>query len=345
MKVAVVGCGHVSEKHIHSLRRLSGVEIVGVCDRDKATADSCARRHGIKGVYEQLSTLLAHRHPDVVHVLTPPQMHSELAIQAMDAGCHVLVEKPMASTLQEADEMVRVSRDSGVWLCVCHNFLFEPCVLRVRKLVSEGALGRVLSVEIFWRTLHESVSGRHGSTPWIADLPGGIFHEVAPHPVYLQLEFLRNPRVFSAMSKRTQSGETADDELRIQFDAESAVGCVSISIHTHPHQAFMRIYGTRMTLHVDFTTNTLVRLRKQGVGRMAKLVGNLDQSLQLSAGTIANSARVFAGRMSYGHETLIRRFYDGLNASGVPPVTAEAGRAAVATLEAIWAALADRGRA
>jgi predicted dehydrogenase len=78
--VGVVGCGHVARKHFAALRRLGNVRIIGA------------------GAYGDLDAMLEERRPDVVHILTPPQSHCELGLAAMRAGCHVLVEKPLAIT-------------------------------------------------------------------------------------------------------------------------------------------------------------------------------------------------------------------------------------------------------
>ena len=129
MTVGVVGCGHIARKHFAALRRLGDVRIIGVCDRDRGARDASARAAGA-GAYGDLGAMLEGRRPDVVHILTPPQSHCELGLAAMRAGCHVLVEKPLAMTSGEADEMMRLARAAGVQLGVCHNFLFEPGVMR-----------------------------------------------------------------------------------------------------------------------------------------------------------------------------------------------------------------------
>ena len=95
--VGVVGCGHIARKHFAALRRLAEIRVIGVCDRDDVARAAAARISGA-GAYADLSAMLQDRRPDVLHILTPPQSHSELALTAMRAGCHVLVEKPLAMT-------------------------------------------------------------------------------------------------------------------------------------------------------------------------------------------------------------------------------------------------------
>ena len=336
MKAGIVGCGHISGKHLAALRKLPGVEVAGVCDRDPALARRAALEAGGSQAYGDPGQLLTEAKPNVVHILTPPQSHRELAIAAMQAGCHVLVEKPMALTAEHAEQMAEVARREGVSLCVCHNFLFEPCVLRARELVASGAVGDVVSVDIYWRILRERVR----ASKWIHELPGGVFQEVAPHAFYLQLEFLDAPRVHSVLAKTVGSElGGSPDELRVQLEGASGLGSVAISVHSEPHLAFMRIHGIRQSLWVDFTTNTVVTLKKTGVGRLSKLRMNFDHGAQLWLQTTTNALKILSGRMAFGHATLIRQFYDSLRSGGAPPVTAENGRAVVALLDQTWSAL------
>jgi predicted dehydrogenase len=342
--VGIVGCGHVSLKHIDALRRIRTVEIVGTCDRDAVRGREAAVRAGTERVYPELDRMLRDAAPDVVHVVTPPRTHRDLSIQAMNAGCHVLVEKPMAVDSREAEEMIAAARAGAVKVSVCHNFLFERSMLRARRLVSEGAVGEIVSIDAFWRIKRGGPDDRYAAGGWIHELPGGVFHEVAPHPLYLVTELLEEPRIVSTLVKSAGAPDEAPTELRVQLEGKSALGSVAVSVRSEPHQAFVRIHGTRASLQVDLASHVVIRARGKGSGRIAKLVTNLDQSGQLLAGTFANAARVAAGRMTFGHENLIRRFYDSLESGDEPPVTAEQGRAIVALLDEIRPAL-DRANA
>lgn len=103
MRVAIVGCGQISRAHINALQETDGLEIKAVCDLDVWRARDIANLAGSANAYGDLATLLREERPDAVHVLTPPETHADLATQAMEASCHVLVEKPMALSLQQAD--------------------------------------------------------------------------------------------------------------------------------------------------------------------------------------------------------------------------------------------------
>ena len=342
MKVGIIGCGAISRKHLSHIGGITGVEVVGVSDTDEESARNIARRFGIGHVYQKASEMLEDRRPEVVHILTPPQSHKELSIQAMQAGCHVLVEKPMALNVGEADEMIAASRRHRVKLAICHNFLFDPAVLAARDLVASGEVGQVVSVEVFWR-IYRAGGDRdfYRIRRWLYALPGGIFHEPAPHPVYLLLEFLRTVRVVSAISKRIGSDLPAPtDELRVLFDGEPGLGAMAVSVTTNPYQVFLNIFGTKMTLHVDLLTNTVLKLKSSGTGGLLQAVLlDPDQGLRLLAESVTISVQAPGHQRILGHGVLIRKFYESIREGTDPPVTAEAGRAVVEVLSQIWAML------
>src|SRR5262245_28277633 len=125
MKVGIIGCGQIATIHIPYILAQPDARIVGLADASEGRARELAARFHISSVHSTLGDLLEAEHPDVVHILTPPQTHAGLAIEAMEAGCHVLVEKPMAASLKEAEAMEAVAQRHGVKLCVDHNHLFD----------------------------------------------------------------------------------------------------------------------------------------------------------------------------------------------------------------------------
>src|SRR5205807_6964971 len=104
-RVALVGAGYVSSYHLRALRTLPNVEVVGIADPDQTHARQMAAAFGVPRIFQSLEEL-AETSPDVIHILTPPASHCDLTLQALDMGCHVLVEKPMAITAEECARMM-----------------------------------------------------------------------------------------------------------------------------------------------------------------------------------------------------------------------------------------------
>jgi predicted dehydrogenase len=108
--------------------------VVGVCDLDAERAEELARRHGNLPVHVDLNDLLREQRPDVVHVLTPPQSHRDLTLQILEAGAHVLVEKPMALSKSDACETAEAAHARELRIGVSHNYLCVPAYQQGRSL-------------------------------------------------------------------------------------------------------------------------------------------------------------------------------------------------------------------
>lgn len=338
MRVAILGCGHISEQHVRTLRKICPVELVGVCDLDRNHASALAERHRIAGIYTDIGDLLAGCSPEVVHILTPPQTHRPLVLRVLESGCNVLVEKPFAETTQDAVEIAQAARQHPGSVSVCHNFLYLPAMQKTLAMIEAGTLGRIVSAEAYWRVSSLETDSRPDAHGWIDTLPGGIFHEVGPHVVYLLRAILGDLEVIAA----SYAGESAArHELRVQFRSAERLAALTISGTEMPIQKYLRIFGTRMSLHVDLGTNVLVRLRSWGKNIPARALLNFDHAAQLSAATTSNIVRALLGRVPHSHPRFIQAYYRALQSGKPPPVSCEDGVAVTQILEQIWAA-ADR---
>ncbi len=346
IRVGIVGCGNVARSHLQALERVPGVEVVGACDAVAERLERTRSQFRIEGAYGDAADMLGRERLDVVHVLTPPATHKSLSIQALEAGCHVLVEKPMALDVGEADELLEASRRSGRTLGVCHNYLFSPALLSARDLASSGRLGRVVAVEIFWR-VWRGKKDRYATTPWLRQLPGGLFHESAPHVVYLQQEFLGPLRVVAAVVADTHPSSSPSGELRAVFEGASGIGTVHISFSASPYQFGLRIYGTKMTAYVDIANHILVKAPGDGAGHGSALRTSPHTAAQLLLGAARARLAVVGRPRHRAHANFIARFYESLHAGAPPPVSGEDGRSVVALLDDLWRAIPDasRGRA
>jgi predicted dehydrogenase len=344
MKVGIIGCGHIATTHIPYVLAQPDAKIVGLADASAGRAKELATRFGIADVYPSLRGLLDARQPDVVHILTPPQTHAALAMEAMEAGCHVLVEKPMAVNLAEAETMEAVARRCGVKLCVDHNHLFDPAFVRAKALVEQGAIGQPVWVESFEGFdvgAPDNPYAKPGSADhWAHQLPGGIFQNLAPHPAYLLLAFLGSPTSLQAVAQKTGRVPTAfADELRVLVRAEEGLGCFMVSLSIQPFMKYVHIYGTEATIYVNLTTNGLTLLKNRRLPRaLARGMRGLEEGVQLLSGTVANAVRVATGRLRPypGLGVLIKEFYHSIAEDRPPPVDSVAGREVVRILDLVW---------
>ena len=194
MRVCIIGCGNIAALHCPIILKQADTEIVGVADRDLTRAKDLSEKFNVKKFYQDAEDMIDTLSPDVIHILTPPQYHAEAAITAMEHGCHVFVEKPMALRMDDAEKMVAVSRHNNVCLCVGHNLVFEDIIQNVKKMVSGGDIGEIVSVESNFvydvrrnqAIIEEGAEYCH----WSYQMNGGPLEDFMPHPVSLVMEFL-----------------------------------------------------------------------------------------------------------------------------------------------------------
>lgn len=340
MRVAIVGCGQISRAHVNALRQMEDVQIVAVCDQDKHRAQDLATLAGNTAVYTDLAALLEQAKPDVAHILTPPSSHAKLAIQAMDAGVHALVEKPMTVSVEEADRMIEAARRNNVKLGTNHNYLFKPSVVKARELVDSGAIGDVVYVNSYYGLAGEGGSFGGGSgAHWAWRLPGGVFTNFLPHLIYLQMAFLKNIEGVAGVTLRGKTGEPSS-EMTVLLNGAEASGVMEVTTRSKPYAKFVQIYGTKGMIEADLVREVCTIHREQRLPRMlSKALYSLEESIQLTRGTIANTAKVVTGKMKNMPElpAIFAEFYASIRENRDTIVSGENGRRMMRIMEQAWA--------
>ncbi len=146
LNMGVIGCGGISRAHLPAQRELENVRTVAVCDIDESAARAAAEEYQVAHVYTDWRALLEDDAVEAVAVLLPHHLHRDAAVAAAEAGKHVLCEKPMAVSLQEADEMIAAAEQAGVVLMIAQILRFRPANMRARELIREGAIGEVRNI-------------------------------------------------------------------------------------------------------------------------------------------------------------------------------------------------------
>src|SRR5215469_13561240 len=197
VRATVIGAGLIAgKKHIPAFLKLRrNTELVAICDLDIKAAKQMADRFGIPGAYGDIGEMLSREKPDLVDICTPPQTHARIAIEAMRRGCNVLIEKPMAITIADCDQIVQASKECGLKVCVGHSDLFYEPFIQARRAVGDGVIGHVRGMRIFLSTPTSYMTSRPDH--WAHKLPGGVIGETGPHVVYMTLAFIPNIRKVS----------------------------------------------------------------------------------------------------------------------------------------------------
>lgn len=197
LRAAVVGCGDIATQHLAAIRALADpgpagrgiVHLGAVVDPDRRRREEAAAAHGVPG-YETLGELIAAGRADVVHLCTPHSEHARLAEQALEAGVHVLTEKPVAHTLGDAERLIetadRVWSERGTQLGVCFQNRYNAPVVAMRELLDGGSLGAVLGAQatVMWHRPAEYYAARPWRGTWEGS-GGGLLMNQAIHTLDL----------------------------------------------------------------------------------------------------------------------------------------------------------------
>jgi predicted dehydrogenase len=321
-----------------SMRKIDGIVVAAICDKNEALARRVAKISRVKGFYADLTEMLEKEEIDVVDICSPPPTHAALATQAMAAGCHVLTEKPMALTTEEVDEMIEAARANQVQLCVVHNQLFMPVVMKARAMVSDGVVGDVVGVSITDSMARDAdllLNNEH----WRHKLPGGIFGEMLPHPLYLAQAFLGELEPVAVHSRKLGSRDwIAADELRVILGGKRGLATITESVNWPEDFMVLDIFGTEMSLHVDIWGGSMTSYAVASVGKLfSRSWQNLRLGSQRLGGTATTAFNMLSGRFRDGHRALIEQFFESVRTGIGMPVTVEEAREVVRLYQAVVA--------
>jgi predicted dehydrogenase len=148
IRVAIVGCGRISDLHQMGYRDNPDARIVAVCDTNASHAKKKAKEWGVEKVYTDYTQVLQDKDVDVVELLTPHHLHCPMTVQACQAGKHVSVQKPMALSAAEADQMISAANKAGVTLRVYETFVYYAPAMRAKQMIEAGEIGDVRAVRM-----------------------------------------------------------------------------------------------------------------------------------------------------------------------------------------------------
>jgi predicted dehydrogenase len=328
LKIGVIGGGHiVVHRHLPIFRKLVNVEVSAICDKQESTAKEVAAQFGVANTYCDLADMLKMEKLDVVDICTPPQTHFNLATQAMENGCNILAEKPLAMNVAEVDEMYRIAQKNNVRLCVVHQNLFNPAVQRAKRLLENGELGDVLSVDVgtfVRRDNYMCLNDKH----WCHTLPGGIFFEILPHPVYLIQLFSKKPEPLCVLAKKLNEFTWMKaDELKVLMKAEKGVGSIVASCNSPFHGDSLNILGTKLGLQVDLWGRSLIKYKARTQDQISVGKSNLylaSQLFGLLATNVTNSSKAVLGGVKVSaHYNFISAFVTSILEESRLPVSQE----------------------
>lgn len=335
LRAGMIGAGNMCEVHVAAVRALPDVEVVGVVDIDPDRAAAFAAKHQVTA-YPSLDALVA-AGANVIHVLTPPASHGKLARAALEAGCHVVVEKPVTEDATEARELVALAKAKGKTITVDHSLLFDPQVARALAAVRAGTLGQVVSVDILRGSEYPPYEG--GPLPPHYRDAGYPFRDIGVHCLYLIRELL-GPIEDVEATWRSLGGDPnlAFDEWRAVVRCQRGLGEFQLSWNVKPMQSQLIIHGTKGVLRVDLFAMFQAKRAALPLPKAAeRLLNAVTDSLQpLIDVPIGVYKFVTKEVQSYqGLRNLVADFYRRLAAGEPPAVSLEDAVDVVAWVEKV----------
>ena len=230
IRAGIVGTGYIADFHARAIRAVRGVELVSVCDVNLSNARSFANNWGVPAAaFGSLDTMIKDQRLDAVHVLVPPDQHYSLASTALRSGLHVLLEKPMCVSPQEADELLAIASNSGLRLGVNHNMLYSGAYRRLRDLVHSGQLGPLDYVSI--NHFLELAPIRLGPfNAWMLRAPENVILEIGPHLLSAVLDIAGMPDDISVTADRGVNLPNRAHVLR-RWRVHTTVGRIAVDVH------------------------------------------------------------------------------------------------------------------
>jgi predicted dehydrogenase len=350
LRAALVGAGRIGEAHLDFLRRSPAAALAGLCDRSRALAEFAAQRAGIGAVYTDLGEMLDAVRPDVVHILTPPHTHVALTSDCLNAGAHVIVEKPIAPTRAEFRRLWDLAQARGRRLIEDHNYRFNAPVQALRRLAEGGRLGEIREVEVRMALDLRAEGSRYAdrNLPHPSHrLPAGVLHEFLPHLAYLALLFLprvaapgdrRFDRLTAVWSNHGGGPLFAFDDLDALAVAGPLHARIRFTCHTHPEGFTVAVRGTRGSAVANlFQPHVQVDVPRRG-GPLGSIVNQYVNGRSLCRAARSNFVDKLLSRNAYeGLHVLLELAYDALARGTEPPVTFEDMDGTQALIEALLA--------
>lgn len=253
ISIAIVGCGRISEKHFEAIQKLSDdYELIAVCDTNGETVSSHAEKYQVPG-YHSIEKLLSEMKPDLVALCTPSGLHSSQGMMVAKAGIHVLSEKPMATSLKKADDLIRACDDAGVKLFVVKQNRLNPTIQLLKRAITKNRFGRIYfaEVNVFWTRPQSYYDAAKWRGTWEFD--GGAFLNQASHYVDLLTWLMGTPETVTAitgtLARNIEAEDTGSAVIRFK---NGSIASMNATILTYPKnlEGSITIIGEKGTVKV-----------------------------------------------------------------------------------------------
>ncbi|WP_042470971.1 Gfo/Idh/MocA family protein [Bacillus ndiopicus] len=255
MNFAIVGCGFIAKKHAEAIKNIKGAKLYAVCDKEPELMQPYVVEHEAEP-YTDFEEMLQNPNIDIVNICTPSGSHAILAELAAKYKKHIIVEKPIAMTIEDTDRIIKAATENNIKLAVVHPNRFRPVALKLKEIMDSGKLGEIshaLCVVNWNRGQHY-----YDQSPWRGTkaFDGGVLMNQAIHNLDLLLWYLGNPmEVMSMDATRLRKIEVEDVSTGIIRFESGAIATVQASTTVYPrnYEESITIFGEKGTVKIGGT--------------------------------------------------------------------------------------------
>lgn len=322
---AIVGCGHIAKKHAEAIKNAPGAKLVAVCDTVPSNMTFYIEEYGAKG-YQSYDELLLDHNIDVVNICTPSGTHAPLTIKAANAKKHVIVEKPIALTVEDASSMIEACEENSVKLSVLHPNRFRPAMIKLKKAMDKGKFGKLshANATVRWNRNQEY----YDQAPWrgTKSLDGGVLMNQAIHNLDLLVWVMGDvEEVYSMAATRLRHIEAEDVSTGLVKFKNGSLGVIEAATTIYPknYEESLSVFGEKASVKIGGrTANFIEHWEMENVSEQEteKLVNEIK-------------AEPFG---KPGHQWIIEDMMEAIKEDRSPIVTGEEGKRALELVVALY---------
>ena len=323
--IALVGCGRISKNHLDAIRRIDGLRLVAVCDSDASRARAVGEEQRVPW-FSEYPEMLQKTACDVVTIATPSGLHSAQGVLAARAGRHVITEKPMSITLEQADALVDACDTASVKLFVVKQNRLNPAVQLLKRAVDKGRFGRLYlaNTTVRWNRPQEYYDAASWRGTWEFD--GGAFMNQASHYVDL-IQWLMGPveSVIAKTATQARKIEAEDSGVAVLKFRNGALGVIEVDVLTYPKnwEGSIALIGEKGSAKIGGTA----------VNKVEHWVfADYDDDDKLIESASTNPPSVYG----FGHEGYYRNVLAVLRGQAQPETDGRAGRKSLELIIGIY---------
>ena len=327
LKFGIIGCGRIAQRHAEHIHNKG--ELIAVCDIVKEKADAMASKYNARAYYNEQDLLKAEKEINVIAVCSPNGLHATHAIAALNAGYHVICEKPLAITVHDCGEMVKAGERSNKRLFAIKQNRFNPPVAAVKQLLDEGKLGKIYSVQLscFWNRNPDYYNNSWKGT---LELDGGTLYTQFSHFIdllYWMLGDIKQVKAFMANYAHKGIIEFEDTGVIIAEFYNGAIGTINYTVNSYNKnmEGSLTLFGEKGTVKIG--GQYLNELEYQNIEGYR--IENLPE------GSTANNYGNYQGSMS-NHDKVYDNLIDVLQNNAAISTSSFEGLKTVEVIEKIY---------